>query len=233
MKRIRKQVQHYSSLEHEMENNKRKKIQASFDPIVISPKANDIPIKNSNGQLVFPDFPDFKPNLTPKEILLLGSFGGTYFRPIYSSITQESYKDQWKEFPKDWFEGLDIKKQVTSIHYDVNVNKFKESCGGDLEMWESSGWIRECDPYGWFQWYCRFYLGRRCSDDARQVQRGLGVMGPKGRWRNNLTNKCLASSLPAEEAWNNPRISPKIRQLLQHWGYQLTLHDLKLALKKK
>jgi hypothetical protein len=130
-------------------------------------------------------------------------------------VTGESYSDEWKEFPSDWFEGLNIQKQITSVKYNTGVNKYKENCGGDLEMWESSGWITHIDPYGWFQWYCRFYLGRRCSDDDRQVSRGNGVMGPKGRWRNNLVNKCLSSGLPLEEAVDSPRISMKVRQLLQ------------------
>jgi hypothetical protein len=130
-------------------------------------------------------------------------------------VTGESYSDEWKEFPSDWFEGLNIQKQITSVKYNTGVNKYKENCGGDLEMWESSGWITHIDPYGWFQWYCRFYLGRRCSDDDRQISRGNGVMGPKGRWRNNLVNKSLSSGLPLEEAVYSPRISMKVRQLLQ------------------
>ena len=71
----------------------------------------------------------------------------------------------------------------------MKANTYGVTCGGGLDMWEGNDWIADCDPYGWFQWYCRFYLGRRCSDDERQVQRGNGVMGLRGRWRNNLTNK--------------------------------------------
>lgn len=169
----------------------------------------------STGELKFPDYPDFRPNLTPKEVLQLGSFGGTYFRSITSGVTHEMYHDVWKEFPSDWFEGLNTKTQIASQKYNNAVNTYHVSCGGGLDMWESSGWIRECDPYGWFQWYCRFYLGRRCSDDERQIGRGLGVMGPTGRWRRSLTNKCLAAGRPLEEALDDAKISPKIRQLLQ------------------
>lgn len=113
------------------------------------------PKRNPKGELVFTDFPQFRPNLTPREVLQMGSFGGTYFRPITSSVTGESYKDVWKELPKDWLEGLDIKTQIASSTYNKSLNKYKETCGGDLEMWESSGWITRIDPYGWFMWYCR------------------------------------------------------------------------------
>ncbi|CAM9421325.1 unnamed protein product [Sphacelaria rigidula] len=135
----------------------------------------EIPKRNKQGQLVFPDHPKFRPNLTPKEVMQMGSFGGSYFRPIRSSVTNMSYKDVWKEFPSDWFEGLNIKRQVANPMYLDSVNKYGVGCGGDLHMWESSGWMRPCDPYGWFQWYCRFYLGRRCDDDDRQISRGLKV----------------------------------------------------------
>ena len=63
-------------------------------------------------------------------------------------------------------------------------------CGASLEEWESSGWMHKQDPYGWFQWYCRFYQGRRTKDDVRQVGRWSKCAGPKGRWKNNLISKC-------------------------------------------
>jgi hypothetical protein len=183
--------------------------------IKIFKEMQPIPTKNAAGELIFPDYPNFKPNLTPKEVLHLGSFGGTYFRPIKSGVTGLSYKDAWKELPSDWLEGLNVRTQIASSTYDTSVNKFNASCGGSLDMWESSGWIMDCDPYGWFQWYCRFYQGRRTSDDERQVGRGLRVFGPTGRWRTNLQNKCIRSGLKPEDAYNKVSISPTIRQLLQ------------------
>ena len=184
--------------------------------------ADKSPDRLSNGVLIFDDFPDFRPNLTPKEVLQLGSFGGTYFRPIYSSVTKQHYNDEvWKELPDDWLEGLTIKKHVASPHYDENVNKYKVKCGGSLEMWESSGWMRACDPYGWFQWYCRFYQGRRCDDDERQVGRWMKSTGPRGRWKNNLISKIAKSG----KNFDDPSISPVVRQVLQHWGYVLTKAD--------
>jgi hypothetical protein len=109
---------------------------------------------------------------------------------------------------------------------------------------ESSGWIKSIDPYGWFQWYCRFYAGRRSEDDLRQITRGLGVMGPTGRWRRQLENICLktlqgelmsgnlrdSDSDAVEEIARRKSISPKIRQLLLHWGFELTALDLRRAI---
>lgn len=76
----------------------------------------------------------------------------------------------------------------------------------------------DCDPYGWFQWYCRFYQGRRCSDDARQVSRWLKSAGPKGRFRSQLCNKILA----ANTSHDDRSISPVIRQTMLHWGLDIT-----------
>ncbi|CBN77700.1 conserved unknown protein [Ectocarpus siliculosus] len=129
----------------------------------------------------------------------MGSFGGTYFRPIKSSVTGKTYRDQWKEFPADWFEGLDVKRQVASPTYLNAVNTYGVHCGGDLHMWESSGWIKECDPYGWFQ-----------------------VFGPTGRWRTQLCNRILIKGSEVDDT----TVSPKIRQLMQHWGYRITDPDL-------
>ncbi|XP_073716864.1 uncharacterized protein [Misgurnus anguillicaudatus] len=185
--------------------------------------------RNEKGQLVFKDQPAFTPNMTPKEVLQAGSFGGTYFRPIYSSITKQHYKDVWQELPKDWLEGLNISTQVASSTYRENVNTYKVKCGGSLEMWESSGWIVPQDPYGWFQWYCsRFYQGRRTEDDQRQISRWAKCAGVKGRWRNNLITKVVRSGC----AYDNFGVSPVVRQTLQHWGYRLTLEDYKEGAKK-
>ena len=73
--------------------------------------------------LKFTDFPDFKPNLTPKQVFKMGSFGGTYFRDISSSVTNKNYKGKKviKEFPKNWFNNLDIDKMIISQKYDKNI----------------------------------------------------------------------------------------------------------------
>ncbi|XP_071492802.1 uncharacterized protein [Diadema antillarum] len=187
-----------------------------------------LPKKNAKGELVFPDYPEIRPNMTPKEVLQAGSFGGTYFRPIKSSVTGEKYSGVWKELPKNWLEGLEVSKQVASSTYREDVNTYKVKCGGSLEMWESSGWIHKQDPYGWFMWYCRFYLGRRTDDDERQVGRWKKCAGLKGRWRNNLIAKCARSG----SAFDNFGVSPVVRQTLQHWGYRLTKEDFEKAAKR-
>ena len=166
----------------------------------------------------------FKPNKTPKQVFKMGAFGGTYFRPIHSSITGEDYtpKQAMKGLPKEWFKDLDIDTMVTSSKYDKNVNKYKVKCGSTLEAWESSGWIHEQDPYGWFQWFCRYKNGRRTDDDERQIGRWLKLAGPNGRFRRTLMNKIIKEGT----TYDDFSISPVIRQVLLHWGYQLTKKDL-------
>ena len=173
----------------------------------------------------------FKPNKTPKQVFKMGAFGGTYFRPIHSSITGEDYtpKQAMKGLPKEWFKGLDIDTMVTSSKYDKNVNKYKVKCGSSLEAWESSGWIHEQDPYGWFQWYCYYKKGRRTNDDERQIGRWLKLAGPNGRFRRTLMNKIIKENT----TYDDFSISPVIRQVLLHWGYQLTKKDLEDYKKSK
>lgn len=184
-----------------------------------------VPRRNKKKELVFPDQPEFTPNLTPKEILQFGSFGGTYFRPIYSSITKKKYGPEvWEELPEDWLEDLDVGRQVASPVYDAAENKYKVKCGASLEDWEKAGWMREQDPYGWFQWYCRFYQGRRSEDDERQVGRWARCTGSRGRWRNNLISKVVR----AGASFDDFKVSPAVRQTLQHWAYVLTSEDFNM-----
>jgi hypothetical protein len=232
--RIRKPVQRFVPSDNfvQSEGGKGVAVKKVQSKVVIESDVKPPPVRDSLGRLIFADHPEFTPNLTPREVLQAGSFGGTYFRRIHSGVTGETYQDAWTEFPPDWYEGLDLKRHVASQEYSNAVNRYKVSCGGDLHMWESSGWISPVDPFGWFQWYCRFYLGRRCSDDARQISRGNGVISATGRWRVNLINKCLASPTPLEVAVRDVTIAPKVRQLLLHWGYRLTLEDLQAGAKR-
>ena len=174
---------------------------------------------------VFKDYPDFTPNVSPEQVFRKGSFGGTYFRPIYSSVTGKKHTSNSviHEYPKSWFKGYDIHKNVISNDYDKKINKYGVKCGSSLEDWENNGWITKQDPYGWFQWYCRFYRGRRTKDDQRQIDRWKKLAGPKGRFRTRLMNMLILKN----KGYNDYTISPVIRQVLLHWGYELTNKDLK------
>ena len=100
----------------------------------------------------------FKPQLTPKEMLELGVFGGSYFN-----------KKQIKEFPKSWFLKAKLSKK-----FDVTLNRFKVKSGLSREEWLKKGWIFKEDSLGWFQWYCRYTNGRRIRNiDQIQIQRWL------------------------------------------------------------
>lgn len=173
----------------------------------------------------FKDYPDFTPNLTPEQMFRLGSFGGTYWRPIYSSITKKNYKDQHLEFPKSWWKGIPKNWLVTDFKdYDDSINKYKVQVGTTLEFWEDKDWITELDPYGWVQWYCRFYLGRRDEkEDKRQIKRWKNLAGKKGRFKNMLINMIKKK----DTTYNDYTVSPNIRQTLQHWAYKITKEDLK------
>lgn len=207
------------------------------DPPVLPPHkikifkpATQRPKRAADGSFTFEGAPHFHPNRSPSEILQAGAFGGTYFRSIYSVVTGKHYNgaDVMGEFPKEWFKGLSTRK-LSNQKYDERINKYGKKCGGDLEMWESSGWISDADPYGWFQWYCRFFEGRRCSDDKRQLDRAHRSFSPTGRWRLNLFNKIIK----ANAEYDDPSVSPVIRQTLLHWGYEPTKEDFETYRSKK
>merc|ERR1711957_344088 len=129
------------------------------------------------------------------------------------------------EFPKAWLKGLNKTKQVCSAQHDAEVNKYGVSCGVCLGQWESSGWIGPLDPYGWFQWYCRFFLGRRTSDDDRQIGRFRKITALR---RGQL----CASVVESRTSCHDAKTSPLLRQALQHWGYRLTQEHLQAYRKK-
>ena len=117
-------------------------------------------------------------------------------------IDDKWYRNSWKEF--NFLRGID-RKLYSNDYYDVNVNKYGVKCGTSLRFWEQRGWVNGIDPYGWFQWYCRYYLGRRCADDERQIN----------RYRKTIARfKGKAAK------------SRKIRQILLHWGYELVSDDI-------
>lgn len=106
--------------------------------------------------------PRFKPDLIPKQMLELGIFGGIYMR------------DCAKEFPPDWFSEAKLQKKESNTR-DPELNFFKVNARRSLPVWQKKGWIHEDDPRGWFQWYCRYYIGRRSGDDERQIKRWRGI----------------------------------------------------------
>ena len=144
----------------------------------------------------FPDHSEFTPDLSPREVILQGSFGSTYWRGIYSSITKKHYKDVYKKY--DSFKNIPKKMMTKSWdNYDTESNKYKVKTWLSLPFWEQMGWIKSHDPYGWFQWYTEFYEGRRIPGyDEWQIQRWK-----KLKARFNVDNK-----------------TPAIRQTLLHWA---------------
>ena len=161
---------------------------------------------------------DFGANKTPVEIIK-GAFGVTYFRDIYSGIKGKWYKRSWKEFDK--LKDID-QKFYCSDYYDVGVNKYVIKWGTSLRVWENKGWMNEIDPYGWCQWYFRYWLGRRSEDDQRQNNRWKRIVS---RFRGKLVKMIKDAS----NKFDGYSISPEIRQTLLHWGYALTEKDFLLT----
>jgi len=135
--------------------------------------------------------PDFKPHLTPQEMLELGVFGGLYFG------------DKPAEFPKAWFTNAKLSpdgKQHKELNlYGVNASQ-------PLSVWQEKGWIHKDDPRGWFQWYCRYYLGRRHEDDERQIKRWKAIT----RHVAQIAHNCR----PGDQ-----HCRPRQRQAILHWAY--------------
>ena len=103
-------------------------------------------------------------------------------------------------------ENID-KKYYVSDFFDVSLNKYGVKCGTSLRFWESRGWINEIDPHGWFQWYFWYYLGRESKNDQRQINRWKRIVS---RFKGILIKMI-----------KDGKDSPKIRQILLHWSYEL------------
>jgi hypothetical protein len=185
----------------------------------------DLPTRDENGTFHFDDVPEFLPNKSPAEVLNEGCFGGTYFRPLHSSKLGVTISDDWRELPSHWIEGMDIDRQLISSSYDESINKFDVKCGQTIEEWEANGWINhDYDVRGWFQWYCRFFQGRRCDDDGRQIGRWARCVGEKGRWRRVLLKKYVASGIKSVADEGDDEIegvSPAIHQTCHHWAWEV------------
>jgi hypothetical protein len=134
--------------------------------------------------------PEFRPDLTPKQMLELGVFGGRYMT------------DCRKEFPATWF----TKAKLSPGRHDPSVNFFGIRASKPWTYWMEKGWLYEEDPRGWFQWYCRYYMGRRCPDDERQIKRWKNMRRHIGQ----LTRHCDVGDWACR---------PRQRQALLHWAY--------------
>lgn len=138
--------------------------------------------------------PDFKPELTPKQMLALGVFGGVYMR------------DCVKEFPRDWFIKAKFQKKDSYAH-DPALNFFKVNASQPLSVWIEKGWIYKDDPRGWFQWYCRYYMGRRIpGEDERQIKRWKAIT----RHIAQIKKHCRVGDKACR---------PVQRQAILHWAY--------------
>jgi hypothetical protein len=137
--------------------------------------------------------PVFWPELTPRQMLALGVFGGRYIR------------DCREEFPSEWYFEAKLCPEGTSGH-DETLNFFGVDASQPLWVWQRNGWIHPDDPRGWFQWYCRYYVGRRHEDDSRQIKRWAAMKRHLVQVRNN----CFPLDLDCRK---------KQRQALLHWAY--------------
>ena len=137
--------------------------------------------------------PEFKPDLAPKQLLEMGVFGGRYLR------------DCQREFPADWFAHAKF-HELNSPGHNPKLNYFKVDASQSLAIWQKRGWIDQQDPRGWFQWYCRYYLGRRSFDDARQIKRWRAM----SRHVAQIKNNCSLLDMACRK---------KQRQALLHWAY--------------
>ncbi|KAI1399667.1 hypothetical protein F4819DRAFT_406575 [Hypoxylon fuscum] len=187
------------------------------------------PTRDVEGNYHFESHSTFTPNKSPEDIIREGSFGGSYWRPLYSRHLRITISDDWRELPASWTSGLDVQKYLTSETYDPEINKYGVACGQSIEEWEVAGWIaHEYDVRGWFQWYCRFWLGRRCADDDRQISRWRKCVGETGRWRRTLLKKYVQKGIRSvtdegdddnEEGAGD--VSPVVHQTCHHWAWEV------------
>ena len=135
--------------------------------------------------------PEFLPQLTPKEMLALGVFGGKYMT------------DTKAEFPKSWFTHAKLSPKKK----DPSLNYFGVDASRPLSDWRKKGWLHKDDPRGWVQWYCRYYMGRRLpEEDRRQIKRWKAFRRHVAQVKQNCEP-------------GDPFCRPRQRQALLHWAY--------------
>lgn len=189
------------------------------------------PTRDDEGTYHFASHPGFTPNKSPEAIIREGSFGGSYWRALHSKKLRATIPaDDWRELPASWTSGLSVARYLTSATYRPEVNKYGVACGQSIEEWEAAGWIaHEHDVRGWFQWYCRFWMGRRCADDERQVGRWRKCVGETGRWRRILLKKYVQNGIRsvADEGVDDDGVegradvSPVVHQTCHHWAWEV------------
>ena len=157
----------------------------------------------------------FYPILTPREVIEAGAFGGCYFGLPIEEYTNFEYQELFDYH----FKGLDTSLYLGET-YKPRMNKFKIRSGMDYEYWKEMNWMHERDPYGWFEWYCKYSMGIRGEDDNRQIRRWQDFCGTNGRWRNRIYSR-----IEETDDWN---ISPRIQQSLLHWGYRVNKDDFEM-----
>ncbi len=157
----------------------------------------------------------FNPNLTPREVVEAGSFGGSYFGLPIEEYINYDYTSLFNYH----FDGVDTILYMGET-YKPKLNKFKIRSGMDYQYWKDMGWMHKDDPYGWFEWYCKYSIGRRHEDDERQIKRWNDFCGVNGRWRKRIYKRVQETG-----DWN---VSPRIQQSLQHWGYRINKKDFEL-----
>ena len=155
---------------------------------------------------------EFSPLLTPRQILEYGAFGGCYFGLPIEEYTNYDYNSLFNEL----FDGIDTKLYLGE-RYSPKLNQFKLRSGMDYDYWKEMGWLHQDDPYGWFEWYCKYTLGRRHEDDTRQITRWQNFCGKNGRWKDRIYTR-----IHETKNWD---ISPRIQQSLLHWGYYVNEQD--------
>ena len=133
---------------------------------------------------------EFTPELTPRQMLALGVFGGKYMT------------DCRREFPASWF----TRAKLARGRRDPSLNFFGVNASQPLREWRRKGWVSGADPRGWFQWYCRYYMGRRGPDDARQIRRWRAIR----RHAAAIQHACEPGDLGCRK---------RQRQALLHWAY--------------
>lgn len=138
--------------------------------------------------------PTFNPDLTPKEMLELGVFGGVYMR------------DCTDEYPSSWFKKAKLAPKNVKKHI-AELNFFGVNASQPLSVWKKKGWIYKDDPRGWFEWYCRYFMGRRIpEEDERQIKRWNAIR----RHISQIKKNCRKA---------DQFCRPRQRQALLHWAY--------------